>query len=81
VSISLIVIGILVNFELILSDKLDQAAGTEGWSSLFDENESVDVEVSERSERALRKTRILAMNPAKWLQTATSATKLTHSSL
>jgi len=39
------------------------------------------VEVSERSERALRKTRILAMNPAKWLQTATSATKLTHSSL
>ena len=25
--------------------------------------------VSERSERALRKTRILAMNPAKWLQT------------
>ena len=26
-------------------------------------------EVSERSERALRKTRILAMNPAKWLQT------------
>jgi len=27
------------------------------------------VEVSERSERALMKTRILAMNPAKWLQT------------
>ena len=26
-------------------------------------------EVSERSERALTKTRILAMNPAKWLQT------------
>ena len=28
--------------------------------------------VSERSERALRKTRTLAMKPAKWLQTATS---------
>ena len=26
-------------------------------------------EVSERSERALRKTSILVMNPAKWLQT------------
>jgi len=36
-------------------------------------------EVSERSERALRKTRILAMNPAKWLQTATSTTELIHS--
>jgi len=36
-------------------------------------------EVSERSERALRKTNILAMNPAKWLQTATSTAKLTHS--
>ena len=31
--------------------------------------------VSERSERALRKTRILAMDLAKWLQTATSTTK------
>ena len=29
------------------------------------------LKVSERSERALRKTSILAMNPAKWLQTAT----------
>ena len=38
-------------------------------------------EVSERSERALRKTRILAMDLAKWLQTATSTTKLTPSSL
>ena len=28
-----------------------------------------DSQVSERSERALTKTRILAMNPAKWLQT------------
>jgi hypothetical protein len=27
------------------------------------------MEVSERSERALMKTRILAMNPAKWLPT------------
>ena len=27
------------------------------------------VKVSERSERALKKTRILAINPAKWLQT------------
>ena len=36
-------------------------------------------EVSERSERALRKTSIFAMNPAKWLQTATSTTELTHS--
>ena len=34
-------------------------------------------EVSERSERALLKTR--AMNPSIWLQTATSTTKLTHS--
>ena len=34
-------------------------------------------EVSERSERALMKKRILAMNPAKWQQTATSTTKLT----
>ena len=34
--------------------------------------------MSERSERALMKTRILAMNPAKWLQTATSTTELTH---
>ena len=33
--------------------------------------------VEEVSERALRKTRILAMNPAKWLQRATSTTKLT----
>ena len=33
-------------------------------------------QVSERSERAFWKTR--AMNPAKWLQTATSTTKLTH---
>jgi hypothetical protein len=29
----------------------------------------LDEKVSERSERALRKTSILAMNPAKWLQT------------
>ena len=36
-------------------------------------------QVSERSERALVKTR--AMNPAKWPQTATSTTKLTHSIL
>jgi len=35
--------------------------------------------VSERSERALRKTSILAMNPAKCLKTSTSTTKLTHS--
>ena len=35
--------------------------------------------MSERSERALRKTRILAMDPPKLLQTATSTTKLTHS--
>ena len=41
----------------------------------------LDKQVSERSERALRKTRILAMNLAKWLQTATSTTKLTHSIL
>jgi len=34
-------------------------------------------QVSERSERALRKTRILAMNPAKLLKTATSTSKLT----
>jgi len=34
--------------------------------------------VSERSDRALTKTSILAINPAKWLQTATSTTKLTH---
>jgi len=33
------------------------------------------------SERALMKTRILAMNPAKWLQTAISTTKLTNSIL
>jgi len=33
--------------------------------------------VSKRSERALRKTSILEMNPAKWLQTATSTTELT----
>ena len=37
--------------------------------------------VSERSERALRKKRILAMNPAKLLQTATSPTKLTYSTI
>jgi len=36
------------------------------------------VKVSERSERVLRKTSILTMNSAKWLQTATSATELTH---
>jgi len=36
----------------------------------------------ERAKRgALLETRILAMNPAKWLQTATSTTKLTHSIL
>ena len=33
--------------------------------------------MSERSERALTKTRILAMNPTKWLQTATPTTELT----
>ena len=32
------------------------------------------LKVSERSERALMKTSILANNPAKWLQTATSTT-------
>ena len=37
--------------------------------------------VSERSERALMKTRILAMKCAKWLQTATATTELTHSML
>ena len=40
------------------------------------------LEVSERSERALMKTRILAMNnmkPANCLQMATSTTKLAHS--
>ena len=37
------------------------------------------IKVSERSERASRKTSILAMNPAKWLQPPTSTTKLTHS--
>jgi len=36
-------------------------------------------ERAKRSERALVKTRILAMNPAKCLQTASSTTKLTHS--
>ena len=36
----------------------------------------IPLQVSERSERSLMKTRILAMNPAKWLQTATSANKL-----
>ena len=35
------------------------------------------IQASERSERALRKTRILATKCAKWLQTATSTTKLT----
>ena len=34
--------------------------------------------VSERSERALMKKSILAMDLAKWLQTAASTTKLTH---
>ena len=38
-------------------------------------------EVSERSERALMKTRILEMNPAKMLQTATSTTELTFSTI
>ena len=33
---------------------------------------------SKVSERALMKTRILAINPANWLQMATSTTKLTH---
>ena len=37
----------------------------------------MEIKVSERSERALRKTSILAMDLAKWLQTATSTTKLT----
>jgi len=35
-------------------------------------------QVSERSERALMKTSILAVKCAKWLHTATSTTKLTH---
>ena len=38
---------------------------------------TVTKQVSERSERAFWKTNTLAMNPAKWLQTATSTTKLT----
>jgi len=42
-------------------------------------NDGREGKVSERSERALMKTSILAMNPAKWLQTGTSTTKLTHS--
>ena len=41
-------------------------------------NEDIDqktsFEVSERSERALMKTSILAITPAKWLQTASSIT-------
>ena len=37
-----------------------------GYLSLYTVN---NMEVSERSERALVRTRILAMNPAKWLQT------------
>ena len=41
----------------------------------------IPLEVSERSERALRKTSILAMDLAKWLQTATFTTKLTNSIL
>jgi len=43
--------------------------------------QKLNAEVSERSERALRKTRILAMNSAKWLQTLWlhSTTELTHS--
>ena len=39
------------------------------------------LKVSERSERVLRKTSILAMNPAKWLQTATYTTELTYSTI
>ena len=38
-------------------------------------------QVSKRSERALRKTRIFVMNPAKWLQTAISITELTYSTI
>ena len=35
----------------------------------LNKNETELEEVSEQSERALRKTSILVMNPAKWLQT------------
>jgi len=48
-------------------------------NKVFFRDRAKAVKVSERSERSLRKTRILAMDLAKWLQKATSTTKLTNS--
>ena len=45
-------------------------------NKVFFRDRAKAVKVSERSERSLRKTRILAMDLAKWLQKATSTTKL-----
>jgi len=47
-------------------------------NATFQINSKYFDKVSERSERAFWKTSILAMKCAKWLQTATSTTKLTH---
>jgi len=63
-----------------LYDLLNEGVQEKKIQDVFREYDaSGEGEVKERSERALRKTRILAMNHAKWLQTATSTTKLTHS--
>jgi len=44
-SLFLIVIGVTVNFELVWTDHKDKAAGTEGWLSIFDKGEDMEMEI------------------------------------
>jgi len=62
-----------------ISERASHTKPTLLFSSNTPQPKTAATQVSEPSERDLRKTRILAMDLAKWLQTATSTTKLTHS--
>jgi len=57
---------------------LDVKHARDNFESLFEQQSHFQMQVSEPSERALTKTRILERKCAKWLQMAKSTTKLTH---
>jgi len=60
------VVSFLLNF--IIKEKQNEML-VEKLCHRFEACKTISQKVSERSERALMKTRILAMNPAKWLPT------------
>ena len=64
------------NFLKLLTAAATEEGAFDNWVKAHTSMQIFEKEVSERSERALRKTR--AMELAKWLQTATSTTKLTY---